>query len=66
MRGLKEDAVEALRNQSGVRELGVRTPSLEEIFVAYLELSQHADLAPFSPGGRRAGDEGAATEVMLP
>lgn len=36
-RGLGEAELTALRAHSAVRELGIRTPSLEEIFVAYLE-----------------------------
>ena len=37
-----------------VRELSIRTPSLEEIFVAYLESAQRGDAAP------------AASEVVVP
>jgi ABC-2 type transport system ATP-binding protein len=36
-RGMDEAALTVLQNQSGVEELRVRTPSLEEIFVAYLK-----------------------------
>jgi ABC-2 type transport system ATP-binding protein len=37
VRGASESALAALRTDNAVRELGIRTPSLEEIFVAYLE-----------------------------
>src|SRR5262249_36419174 len=37
VRGVDEAALTALQNQPGVEELRVRTPSLEEIFVAYLK-----------------------------
>jgi ABC-2 type transport system ATP-binding protein len=65
VRGLNEEAIEGLRSQSGVRELGIRTPSLEEIFVAYLELDEQAKAASDSPGSR-AGDAGSAAEVLAP
>jgi ABC-2 type transport system ATP-binding protein len=54
VRGVSENAIEALRTHESVRELGVRTPSLEEIFVAYLESADQ--------GGRPA----TATEVAVP
>jgi len=37
VRGLDDEALAALRNAPWLQELGVRTPSLEEIFVAYLK-----------------------------
>jgi ABC-2 type transport system ATP-binding protein len=40
VRGLGETEIDALRADSRVQELGVRTPSLEEIFVAYLRLAE--------------------------
>lgn len=40
VRGLGEHELENLRNADWVQELGVRTPSLEEIFVAYLKLAE--------------------------
>jgi ABC-type multidrug transport system ATPase subunit len=46
VRGLGEGEIESLRGQSWVQELGVRTPSLEEIFVAYLKLDDRAGSEP--------------------
>jgi ABC-2 type transport system ATP-binding protein len=40
VRGLSEPDLDALRSQSWVQELRLRTPSLEEIFVAYLKSSE--------------------------
>jgi ABC-2 type transport system ATP-binding protein len=40
VRGLSEADLDALRSQSWVQELRLRTPSLEEIFVAYLKSSE--------------------------
>lgn len=40
VRGLDETAIDNLRVANWVGELGVRTPSLEEIFVAYLKRAQ--------------------------
>jgi ABC-2 type transport system ATP-binding protein len=37
VRGLGESELAALRENSTIAELGIRTPSLEEIFVAYLK-----------------------------
>ncbi len=37
VRGLSDEQLESLRLSEWVHELGVRTPSLEEIFVAYLK-----------------------------
>jgi ABC-2 type transport system ATP-binding protein len=37
VRGVNEASLTALQNQPGVEELRIRTPSLEEIFVAYLK-----------------------------
>jgi ABC-2 type transport system ATP-binding protein len=55
VRGLGEGEIEALREQSWVAELGVRTPSLEEIFVAYLKLDD-----------RGGSEPAAAAEVTAP
>jgi hypothetical protein len=38
--GLDESAIDLLRSASWVGELGVRTPSLEEIVVAYLKRAE--------------------------
>jgi len=38
VRGMSEGALSDLRARKDVRELGIRTPSLEEIFVAYLKV----------------------------
>lgn len=38
VRGMSETALSDLRARKDVRELGIRTPSLEEIFVAYLKV----------------------------
>jgi ABC-2 type transport system ATP-binding protein len=38
VRGMSEAALSDLRARKDVRELGIRTPSLEEIFVAYLKV----------------------------
>jgi hypothetical protein len=46
VRGMSEEAILALRSQSFVNELGIRTPSLEEIFVAYLALAERGEPAP--------------------
>ena len=54
VRGLAEEEIESLRAQAAIEELGLRTPSLEEIFVAYLKLAEGA------------GGEPAAAEVALP
>lgn len=40
VRGIDEAALTALREQPPVRELKLRTPSLEEIFVAYLQSNE--------------------------
>jgi ABC-2 type transport system ATP-binding protein len=40
VRGLDSAAIEQLRTHANVRELGARTPSLEEIFVAYLKRAE--------------------------
>jgi ABC-2 type transport system ATP-binding protein len=40
VRGVDESALTALREQSRVRELKMRTPALEEIFVAYLKSAE--------------------------
>ncbi len=42
VRGLDDAALDALRAAPWVQELGVRTPSLEEIFVAYLKRAETA------------------------
>ncbi|MCH8858186.1 MAG: efflux RND transporter periplasmic adaptor subunit, partial [Proteobacteria bacterium] len=46
VRGLGDGEIEALRGQSWVQELGIRTPSLEEIFVAYLKLDDRTESEP--------------------
>ena len=46
VRGMSEGEAAALRAHPSVRELGIRTPSLEEIFVAYLESADPNDSAP--------------------
>jgi len=46
VRGLGEAELAGLRADRSVRELGIRTPSLEEIFVAYLESSDSPDATP--------------------
>jgi ABC-2 type transport system ATP-binding protein len=40
VRGASEGSLAALRAHESVRELGIRTPSLEQIFVAYLEAAE--------------------------
>jgi ABC-2 type transport system ATP-binding protein len=40
VRGLDEEGLSELRAREWVREVGVRTPSLEEIFVAYLKRAE--------------------------
>jgi ABC-2 type transport system ATP-binding protein len=52
VRGLEATAIDQLRLQNEVRELGVRTPTLEEIFVAYLKRAESA------------GPESATAEVL--
>ena len=46
IRGLNENDLEALHSHDSVQELRVRTPSLEEIFVAYLRAGERGDLKP--------------------
>jgi ABC-2 type transport system ATP-binding protein len=46
VRGASEAQLAALRANDAVRELGIRRPSLEEIFVAYLELAEHGRAVP--------------------
>jgi ABC-2 type transport system ATP-binding protein len=46
VRGLGEAELTGLRAHTAVRELGIRTPSLEEIFVAYLESADGDEAAP--------------------
>jgi ABC-2 type transport system ATP-binding protein len=48
VRGVPDGELEGLRSDHRVQELGVRTPSLEEIFVAYLRL---ADASGSQPSG---------------
>ena len=55
VRGMSEESLTALQNQSGVEELRIRTPSLEEIFVAYLKSGE--------PGGSAAA---TGAEVTVP
>ncbi len=54
VRGADERAIALLRADERVTEVGIRTPSLEEIFVAYLKLAEPA------------GGQPAATEVVVP
>jgi ABC-2 type transport system ATP-binding protein len=49
VRGVSEDQLTALGTQSGVQELRMRTPSLEEIFVAYLKTAEPNGQAPTAP-----------------
>lgn len=49
VRGMSEEALEALRSQSWVHELGIRMPGLEEIFVAYLKSADRVGNAPATP-----------------
>jgi hypothetical protein len=44
IRGLAESDLESLRAHAAVQELRIRTPSLEEIFVAYLKAGERGDL----------------------
>jgi ABC-2 type transport system ATP-binding protein len=46
VRGMGEAELTGLRAHRSVRELGIRTPSLEEIFVAYLESADADEAAP--------------------
>ncbi len=46
VRGMSESELAGLRAHNSVRELGIRTPSLEEIFVAYLESADSTDQTP--------------------
>jgi ABC-2 type transport system ATP-binding protein len=43
VRGASETSLAALRTNIAVRELGIRTPSLEEIFVAYVEGAERGE-----------------------
>ncbi|MBI3838667.1 MAG: ABC transporter ATP-binding protein [Planctomycetia bacterium] len=49
VRGMSDGALTAIREQGWVRELGIRTPGLEEIFVAYLKSAQSGGNAPAAP-----------------
>jgi ABC-2 type transport system ATP-binding protein len=55
VRGTEPADLDALRTHRAISELGIRTPSLEEIFVAYLERA-----------GSEAKPSGAAEEVAVP
>jgi len=46
VRGLDDGELESLRTAEWVQELGVRTPSLEEIFVAYLKQAKPGESKP--------------------
>jgi ABC-2 type transport system ATP-binding protein len=46
VRGLGDVELTGLRAHRAVRELGIRTPSLEEIFVAYLESADSGEATP--------------------
>jgi ABC-2 type transport system ATP-binding protein len=54
-----ESQIAALKSQSGVEELRIRTPSLEEIFVAYLQSSGTDTAGPPTAG------QNATPEVTL-
>ncbi len=45
-RGVSDAEMEAVRSHNNVEELRIRTPSLEEIFVAYLKSAEPTDRAP--------------------
>jgi ABC-2 type transport system ATP-binding protein len=53
IRGLSENDLESLRGHAGVEELRVRTPSLEEIFVAYLKAGERGDVQPIAEQSER-------------
>lgn len=55
VRGASDAAIDALRSHPDVLELGIRTPGLEEIFVAYLAAAEPA-----------VGTSAAAAEVVVP
>jgi ABC-2 type transport system ATP-binding protein len=55
VRGMSEASLVGLESHENVKELRIRTPSLEEIFVAYLKSAE--------PG---AGASAAAQEVVVP
>jgi ABC-2 type transport system ATP-binding protein len=46
IRGLSENDLESLRGHDSVQELRIRTPSLEEIFVAYLKAGDAGNVKP--------------------
>ncbi len=46
VRGLDDGELETMRTADWVQELGVRTPSLEEIFVAYLKRAEPGESKP--------------------
>jgi ABC-2 type transport system ATP-binding protein len=54
VRGMSEASLAALEGHENVAELRIRTPSLEEIFVAYLKL------------GQSSAGQSAAQEVVVP
>jgi ABC-2 type transport system ATP-binding protein len=59
IRGLSENDLESLRAHAGVEELRIRTPSLEEIFVAYLRAGERGDVKPATdPASRATSDHG--------
>jgi ABC-2 type transport system ATP-binding protein len=49
VRGISENELAALNTHSGIQELRIRTPSLEEIFVAYLKTADSQGPTPSSP-----------------
>ena len=49
VRGMSENELAALNSHSGIQELRIRTPSLEEIFVAYLKTADSQGPTPSSP-----------------
>jgi ABC-2 type transport system ATP-binding protein len=54
IRGLTESDLESLRGHADVQELRIRTPSLEEIFVAYLKAGERGDVKPVAELPERA------------
>jgi ABC-2 type transport system ATP-binding protein len=61
VRGASEAEIAALAQKPGIEELRIRTPSLEEIFVAYLQTSP----SPLTGEGRGEGAASGA-EAALP
>ena len=55
VRGMDEDQLTALQQRDGIEELRVRTPSLEEIFVAYLKYDEAGGSAPSASASSEVG-----------